>query len=88
MKSSALGIAREYAFDAKHAQIIDIGEFNCSRRKKLILTLVGELQADLQMIGSAIATPRSSATERKMNQVEFKDATQVVCFLWGTRLLP
>ena len=33
--------------------------------------LVGELQSDLQLIGSAVATPNSSASERKMAQVKF-----------------
>jgi len=54
--ASMLGIAREFAFDAEHNQIIDI---------------IGELQSDLQLIGSAVATPNSSANERKMNQVKF-----------------
>ena len=54
-----LGCAREFAFDAEHKNIIDI---------------IGTLQSDLQLIGSAIATPKSSATERKMNQVAFDEA--------------
>ena len=56
---TVLGCAREFAFDAEHEHIIDI---------------IGTLQSDLQLIGSAIATPKSSATERKMNQVAFDQA--------------
>ena len=39
--------------------------------KTITFFLVGELQSDLQLIGSAVATPNSSASERKMAQVKF-----------------
>jgi len=56
--SSALGLAREFASDVKNQKVIEI---------------INNLQIELQDIGSAVATPKSSATERKLRLVEFSE---------------
>merc|ERR1712130_80013 len=57
--SSVLGIAKEFAIASDHAQVVEI---------------VVEIQATLQDIGSAIATPISSANDRKLARVKFESS--------------
>merc|ERR1711937_11413 len=54
--SSVLGIAKEYSKDQNQENVSGI---------------IRMIQGDLQEIGSAIATPLSSASERKLNKVKF-----------------
>ena len=82
--SSALGLAREFASDVKNQKVIEISK---SKALHIYLNplmtqsnlqkpnhhnnSVNNLQIELQDIGSAVATPKSSATERKLRNEIF-----------------
>merc|ERR1711953_1420979 len=55
--SAALGVAREFAYD---------------RQMENVIAIVGDLQSRLQEVGSAIATPISSASEMRLKRVSFE----------------
>jgi len=57
--SASLGVAREYAYD---------------RQMENVIAIVDDLQSRLQEVGSAIATPTSSASEMKLKRVNFDES--------------
>ena len=48
-------------------------EYSIEQEQENVSEIIRMVQADLQEIGSAIATPLSSASERKLDRVKFPE---------------